>query len=287
MSSVEKMTVFGGTKEKNEEVCCVIPGNDNNSPVLKIKENILLTMNLYKDLKLCAGTWDEHNNDLWNVDTSYPFSNILQCWGAYNIHDLEHFEEINNVFILGTLCKALCLLNLPAFEVIAKHKELFESFVEQSIAYYKNNTAPYCKDYKFSVERAMTSISNGIGSNGVGTSRARYILLNSSKATGVIAIGSLLINDYAITLTNNINSDRLLVVPPAIAYSELDFTTLNQLYDSMVWILFAKSGVTVDHGGNICFPSDFDDKRSYMKAMYLNHTVLNILSPIEIFKSPK
>lgn len=291
MSEVEKMTLFGGKEKEtknsisnNKEVCCVIPGDDDTSPRLKIKEYRNLFMSLYRDVKLGAGTWEEADSYSPSVDTDYSFSEILKCWGAYNSHDLEHFEELNDVFILGTLCKALCKLDLPALEIILKHKELFESFVSQSISYFGNDRAPYCKDYKFNIDRAMVLVSGGIGSNGVGTSRARYILLNSSKATGVIAIGSLLINDYAITLTNNINSDRLLVVPPAIAYSELDFTTLNWLYDSMVWILFAKSDVTIDCDGNIRFPQDFDDKRAKIKAMYFNHIVLNIQSSINIFE---
>lgn len=290
MSEVEKMSIFGGKKKEksnisnNGNLCCVIPGDDDTSPRLKIKEYRNLSMSLYRDVKLCAGIWEEADSYSHSTDTSYSFSEILKCWGAYSSHDLEHFEELNDVFILGVLCKALCKLDLPALEIILKHKELFESFVSQSISYFENDKAPYCKDYKFNIDRAMVLVSGGIGSNGVGTSRARYVLLNSSKSTGVIAVGALHINDYAITLTNNIDSNRLLAVPSAIAYSRLDHLTLNWLYDSMVWILFAKSDVTVDKEGNICFPQDFDGKRANRKSMYFDHTVLNIQSPINIFK---
>lgn len=199
---------------------------------------------------------------------------------------MEHIEELNDVLILGILCKVLCRVGLPSIQVITKHSNLFEQFIKETLEYYLyDGNNPYGGNYTFSVDRALKLVSKERkADDSYGDSYASYILLGTVENIGAVGLAELRVNKYCISLTRHILDHHFLVVPLSIATSRLETILLDFLYDSLVWILLAKEGFCVDNRGSFYLLEEDTNDRILDHSTFYEHVVFNPLSVNSIFQ---
>ncbi len=231
------------TRQSDMSNAYITPGNDEDPPMLELGKYDDLNLYSFRDIYLLASRTDPHNpRRCFERNSNYSISEIFQSCSTFSKSDSEHIEEFNDVLILGILCKSLCRLDIPAISIIAEYTSLFEQFVKETLDYYYAGI----DHYTFNVSRALKLVSKEMNQYiDSGNSYAKYFLSGEVQNKKAVRLALLEVNQNLIRVTTNLSDYHELVVPLSITKSNLKDVLLDYLYDSLIWILLAKTGFIV------------------------------------------
>lgn len=240
MSSVEKMSIFGGKEKEKSSI-------SNNGKLSYIED---ATDGLGPSLYI--GTYDIviESEDEFALD-GYRKSGVLYCsrhsrLGFSNVFHLYHhitddnkkdIQDYSDIMILGVFCELLCHLRVP-INILTENEKLVNEYVRKVFEYL--NESP---DYQFDLSRAMSLLSGNVDCDFDMDATIRGFVLPGKLDNNIKYFKSLLIvNRSKIVLRDGDSEEYVVNIPENVASLNSKVYNLNTLYDAIVWYLLVKNG---------------------------------------------
>lgn len=175
-----------------------------------------------------------------------PFTYLAENFGALSTQEIRNIQELEDILVLGTLCEVLSKVGVP-INALTENAELVGQFVKKSFEYYEYT------DPQFNLDRAIKLLSKY--SDKFPYALKSYVLFGKAEDKPICK-AQLMVEREQITLIYGKKKMDSIIVPISLAYSALESTEYNYLYNAVIWFLLLKNGFCFDHTNNIFYTID-------------------------------
>lgn len=247
-------------QSNNQPLNYIKADDKSNSPIL-VLESYDVTIQLCNDQCVSLKQKIKGNLDYGMPDRIFefcskiPFTYFVKNFRSLPEKEKSNLEEYNDILVLGTLCELLCKAGVP-LNAITKNKQLVEEFVNE---YFKGYT---CINYEFNFDRIFLSFLSTFPVN-LECALKEFLLLGKAEDGSLLCQAYLEVCRRYISVQYGKGVSDSIAAPSSLAYTTLEPTERNYLYNALIWTLLEKNG----------FYMYVDTFRRYDKAPYFERSL--------------